>query len=67
MSRRYIYKGTFSKDTIKKGKLREKGKLRQEEEFAREVYERVIVRDRRSRLENEEEGNCNVLDVSFLI
>ena len=56
-----------SKDTIKKGKLRGKGKLRQEEEFAREVYERVIVRDRRSRLENEEEGNCNVLDVSFLI
>ena len=34
--------------------------LREEGKFAKVVYDRLIVRDRRSRLENVEEGDSSV-------
>ena len=39
--------------------------LREEGKFAKVVYDRLIVRDRRSRLENPEEGDSSVWDVSL--
>ena len=57
----------FSEDTMEKHKrLFQRAKeLREEGTFAKEVYDRLIVRDRRSRLENKEEGDSSVWDVSF--
>ena len=52
----------FSKDTMEKRKsLFQRAKELQEEgKFAKVIYDRLIVPDRRSRLENDEEGNSGV-------
>ena len=52
----------FSEDTMEKRKsLFQRAKeLREEGKFAKVVYDRLIVRDRRSRLENAEEGDSSV-------
>ena len=52
----------FSKDTMEKRKsLFQKAKeLREEGKFAKVIYDRLFVLDRRSRLENDEEGDSGV-------
>ena len=57
----------FSEDTMEKCKrLFQRAKeLREEKKFAKVVYDRLIVCDRRYRLENTEEGDPSVSDVSL--
>ena len=52
----------FSEDTMEKRKsLFQRAKeLRKEGKFAKVVYDRLIVRDRRPRLKNAEEGDSSV-------
>ena len=52
--------GDFFEDTMEK----RKGLLFQRAKELRVVYDRLIVRDKRSRLENAEEGDSKVWDVS---
>ena len=47
----------FPKDTMEKHKAKV---LREEGKFAKVVYDRLIVSDRRSRLDNAEEGDSSV-------
>ena len=52
----------FSEDTMekRKGLFQRTKELREEGKFAKVVYDRLTVRDRRSRLENAEEGDSSV-------
>ena len=61
MDQRYIYK-VFSEDTMDKLKsLFQRAKeLREEGKFAKVIYDRLAVGDRRSRTENAEEGDSSV-------
>ena len=51
----------FSEDTMekRKGLFQRAKELREEGKFAKVVYDRLIVRDMRSRLENAEEGDSS--------
>ena len=49
----------------RKGLFQRAKELREEGKFAKVVYDRLIVRDRRSRLENAEEGDSRVWEVSL--
>ena len=63
----YIYKWRFSEDAVekRKGLFQRAKELREEGKFAKAVYDRLIFRDRRSRLENAEEGDSSVWDISL--
>ena len=52
----------FPEDTMekRKGLFQRAKELREEEKFAKVVYNRLIVRDSKSRLENVEEGDSSV-------
>ena len=52
----------FSEDTMEKhkGLFQRAKELREEGKFAKVVYDRLIVRDRRPRLENAEEGDSSI-------
>ena len=57
----------FSEDTMekRKGLFQSAKELREEGKFAKVVYDRLIVRDKTSRLENTEEGDSSVWDISL--
>ena len=55
----------FSEDTIEKSLFQRAKELREEGKFAKVIYDRLIVRDRRSRLEMAKEGDSSVRDVSL--
>ena len=52
----------FSEDTMekRKGLLQKAKELREEEKFAKVVYDRLIACDRRSRLENAKDDDSSV-------
>ena len=56
----------FSEDTMekRKGLFQRTKELREEGKFTKVVYDRFFVRDRRPRLENAEEGDSSVCDIS---
>ena len=58
----------FSEDTMekRKGLLQKAKELREEEKFAKVVYDRLIACDRRSRLENTKDDDSSVWDISLV-
>ena len=57
----------FSEDAMEKHKgfFQRAKELQEERKFAKVVYDKLIVRDRRSRLENAEEGDSSAWDISL--
>ena len=49
----------------RKGLFQRAKELREEGKFAKVVYDRLIVRDRRSRLEKAKESDSSVWDISL--
>ena len=49
----------------RKGLFQRATELREEGKFAKVVYDRLIVHDRKSRLENAEESDSSVWDISL--
>ena len=49
----------------RKGLFQRAKELREEGKFTKAVYDRLIFRDRRSRLENAEKGDSSVWDISL--